>query len=498
MTDMEIKDNEARASELLDREWLMLVGGELVDGISGRTFETRNPATGALLGFVPFAEADDVERAVVVADEAFKSWRRTSVMDRVRYVNEMITVLRENTSDLGLLDAIDNGSPVTAMTRDVQLACEVMGYYTSTATEVKGVTVPATAQHLHLTLREPFGVVGRIVPYNHPLLFVATKIVPPVLMGNTVIMKGPEQAPISSLYLAQLIKDIFPPGVVNILAGDGPITGDAIVRHPKVKRIAFTGSVETGMRVQRSAAEASVKKVSLELGGKNALIVLPDADLDAAVPGAVLGMNFHWSQSQSCGSTSRLFLHEDIHDVFLARLKEEVEKLHLGNPIDPRTEMGCIVSAAQYDKVISFIEDSKAQGAVLVTGGGKPSGECFEKGLFIAPTVFAEVRDDMRIAVEEIFGPVLSVFKWRDEEEVLRRANDVSYGLTGSIWTKNLDAAIRFARELETGFVWVNGSSYHFPGVPFGGHKNSGTDYEDSIDELYSFTEIKSINFMTT
>lgn len=486
--------NEKRANELLDRHWRMLIGGELVSARSGKTFDTVNPASGVTLATVPFAQAEDVQLAYDCASAAQRDWKEVPVVERVSCVRHMIEVLSANASDLGLLDAINGGNPVSGMSGDVFAAISKIDYYASIVREIKGVTTTSSSGDLSLSICEPYGVVGRITPFNHPLLFVAASLVPPVLMGNAVILKGPEQAPLSQLLLGELIRDVFPRGVVNLVTGDGPITGDAIVRHPHIKKISFTGSAATGMRIQRSAAEVAVKKISMELGGKNACIVLPDADLDRAVPGAVRAMNFGWS-SQSCSSLSRLFLHESLHDNFLDRAAGIASRIRIGNPIDPDTEMGCLVSQTQYDKVIAYIESAISEGARLITGGGKPTGAEFSSGTFVSPTIFANVTEDMRIANEEIFGPVLSVFKWTDEAEVLRMANSVNYGLTGSVWTENLDSALRVARALDTGYVWINGAAGITRGVPFGGRKNSGIDYETSIDELMGFAQYKGIAY---
>ncbi|MEW6471027.1 MAG: aldehyde dehydrogenase family protein [Actinomycetota bacterium] len=494
MGDRSLHDNQLRTKELLERPWRMLVGGELVASQNGTTFETANPATGEPLAVVPFAGASDVDRAVTCAETAFPAWRNVPVVERSRLVHELVARLQASAADLGLLDAVDSGNPVTAMVRDVELSAALSTYMAGAALEVKGTTVPASAEHLHLTIREPYGVVGRIIAYNHPILFASHKIVPPLLMGNTVVLKAPEQAPLAPLLLGELIREVFPPGVVNIVTGDGPTTGDALVRHPRVKRIALIGGVDTGMRIQHAAAEVAVKRVSLELGGKNAMIVLPDADLDAAVTGAVAGMNFSWSQGQSCGSTSRLFLHDSIHDAFVERLVDRVGQLRIGDPLDPDTEMGCLISPEHHDRVMGYVASGLEEGAHLATGGRPPAGEIFARGCFLAPTVFTGVTDGMRIAREEIFGPVLCVLRWHDVDEVVRRANGLQFGLTAAIWTRDVDAALRMARAVDAGYVWINGSSRHFPGVPFGGHRNSGTDSEESIDELLSFTEQKSIN----
>ena len=496
MSLQELRTNEARVKEILDRPWKMLIGGKLKEAQGRESFDTFSPATGEFLAAVPFAQREDVNQAVEAAEKAFLTWRDQSVAERVQIVRNFISILKENAKDLGLLDAIDGGSPVTAMIGDVHLACMMLEYACNAAGEVKGQTIPASSSNWHITRREPYGVVARIIPFNHPLLFAAAKIGAPLVTGNTVVLKLPEQAPLSALYMGELIKDIFPPGVINILTGDGATTGDALVRHPRVKRIALTGSVETGQLIQRSAAEVMIKHVSLELGGKNPMIVFPDADLDKAVEGAAKGMNFHWSQGQSCGSTSRLFLHKDIHDEFVEKLKKRVEKIRIGHPLDPDTEMACVVSKAQYDKVHRYIQLGKEQGGVCITGGNKPEGEQFESGYFIRPTIFTQITNDMRIAQEEIFGPVLSVLKWEDEEQVIKEANDISYGLTAAVWTKDINKAFRTINRMEAGFTWINGSSSHFMGVPFSGYKNSGVDGEEGIEELYSYTQLKTVNIM--
>lgn len=485
---------EERLGSLLDREWGMLIGGEVVGAAGGETVEARSPADGRFLARVPFAQREDVNRAVAAAKQAFPAWKKTPWVERAAKVRELIGALRGHAEELGILDAIDCGNPVKAMIGDVGMACGGLEYISGVAMEVKGQTLPSMGDNWLLTRREPYGVVGRIVPYNHPILFMAWKIGAPVMTGNTLVIKGPEQAPLSSLYLSEIVKEVFPPGVVNIICGDGPTTGDALVRHPEVKRIALIGSVETGQRIQAAAAEAGVKHVSLELGGKNPMIVFPDADLDKAVEAAAFGMNFHWCQGQSCGSTSRLFLHEEIHDEVLERLVERVGRVRIGHPLDPESEMGSLVSEAHYEKVMSYVELGKQEGAKLVCGGKKPEGETFEKGYFVAPTIFDGVTMEMRLANEEIFGPVLSVLKWSDREQVIEEANAVEYGLTGAVWTRDIQTAFEVADRLDTGYVWINGSGSHFLGAPFSGHKNSGTDSEEGIEELYSYTQSKTVS----
>lgn len=493
MISVKQKENEDRAKELLNRQFKMLIGGELTGAIAGETFDSFSPATGELLAAVPFAQKSDVDRAVEAAEKAFPSWKKTPISERVKLFRKLIDKLQANALDLAIIDSIDSGNSVSMALGDVQLSCHTLEYYCGAVLELKGSNIPGSGKHWHITRREPYGVVGRIIPFNHPLMFTATKMAAPILAGNTLVLKVPEQDSLSPLFIAELIKDIFPPGVVNILSGDGATTGDSIVRHPKIKRISLIGSVETGRRIQKAAAEVAIKHVSLELGGKNAMIVFPDVDLDAAVAGAVKGMNFAW-QGQSCGSTSRLFLHKDIHDHFVAKLKERIEEIRIGHPLNPETQMGCVISERQYEKVKYYIQLGKEQGAECITGGDKPAGKEFENGYFIRPTVFTGVTSDMRIFKEEIFGPVLSIIKWEDEDEVLRQANSVEYGLTGAVWTKDINKAFHVVEQLEAGFTWINGTSMHFSGVPFSGYKNSGVDSEEGIEELYSYTQLKTVN----
>lgn len=485
---------EEKLKSLLDREWGMLIGGETVKALGGESFESRSPADQRYLGNAPFAQKEDVDRAVGAAKAAFPSWKKTPLVERAARVRELTRVLRENAEELGILDAIDCGNPVKAMIGDVGMACGGLEYIAGVAMEVKGQTLPSMNANWLLTRREPYGVVGKIVPYNHPILFMAWKIGAPVMTGNTLVIKSPDQAPLSSLYMSEIIKDVFPPGVVNIVCGDGPTTGDALVRHPDVKRIALIGSVETGQRIQASAAEVGVKHVSLELGGKNPMIVFPDADIDRVVEAAAFGMNYHWCQGQSCGSTSRLFLHEDIHDEVMEKLAKRLKNIHIGHPLDPETEMGCLVDEKQHEKVTGYIEIGKQEGAKLAYGGGRPEGEIFESGYFVEPTVFDDVTMEMRLANEEIFGPVLSVLRWSDKEKVIEEANAVEYGLTGAVWTRDIQNAFEVADRLDTGYVWINGSGSHFLGAPFSGHKNSGTDSEEGIEELYSYTQTKTVS----
>ncbi|MGG0718405.1 aldehyde dehydrogenase family protein [Robertmurraya massiliosenegalensis] len=488
-------ENKVRVQKLLNRPWEMLINGEFVSAKSGQTIETYNPATQELLATVPFAQNEDIEDAYHAAFEAFEKWRNVPVTERVKFIYRIIDILKEHKEDLALIDALNSGNPLQGMLKDVDIACDSMAYLAGTALDVKGQTFPSTEGNWHFTTREPYGVVARIVPYNHPLMFAATKIVAPIVMGNTVILKAPDQDPLACMYFAELINKILPAGVINIITGDGPITGNALVQHPHIKRISLIGSVSTGMRIQEAAAQTAVKHISLELGGKNPMIVFPDADIDGAVDGVFNGMNFCSVQGQSCGSTSRLFIHEYIHDEFVQKLIAKMESnIKLGMPIDPSTTMGCLVSKSQYDKVNYYISLGKEEGAKLIYGGHHPSLPELKNGYFVEPTIFDGVDSSMRIAQEEVFGPVLSIIKWNEEEEVLNQANSTEFGLTASLWTNDIKKAVRFSREIQSGVIWINQSSRHYVGLPFSGYKNSGLDSEESIEELYSYTQIKTVN----
>jgi betaine-aldehyde dehydrogenase len=388
---------------------------------------------------------------------------------------------------------LDNGSPIREMRNDAHLAVMQMRYFAGLALQLRGETIPTGHGRLNYTLREPFGVVGRIIPFNHPLMFAAGKLAAPLVAGNTVVLKPSEHTSLSALRLADLIVEALPAGVANVVTGFGAEAGDALVAHPHVRRLAFIGSVETGLAIQRRAAERVVKTVTLELGGKNPIAVFPDADLEQAIDGAVRGMNFTW-QGQSCGSTSRLLVHELLHEDFVEQLAARMEALRSGPPTDVSTDTGAIVHRRQYDKVLSYLELGRAEGARLVVGGGPAEEAELKGGMFLRPTLFDGVRPDSRLAQEEIFGPVLAVMPFGDYDEAIAIANSVGYGLTASVFTRDLSIAHRFARDVEAGYVWVNDSSRHFAGAPYGGVKNSGVGREEGFEELASYTEPKNVN----
>src|SRR5215470_3948819 len=466
-------------------------GGRWLEPKSGRYAQQANPGTGDSLGQVADSAAEDIDAAVRAAKAAFAEWRRVPPLERARMLRGIARVLRENAGELAMIDAADCGNPVAEMINDANVAAAQIEFFAGLVTEMKGDSIPMGPDRLNFTVREPLGVVGRIIPFNHPFMFCAGKSAAPLAAGNTIVIKPPEQAPLSSLRLAELVDGLLPPGVFNVVPG-GRDVGAALASHRDVAKIALIGSVPTGKAVMRAAAD-TLKGVLLELGGKNALIAYPDADPDAVAAGVVGGMNFTWC-GQSCGSTSRAFIHEKIHDAVIAHIKTKILRWKPGIPTDPATTMGAIISKAQFDRVMGYIDSAKNEGARLITGGGRPADPALAKGLYIEPTVFAGVTPSMKIAREEIFGPVVGVFRWSDEATMLEQVNAVEYGLTASIWTNDLGTAHRAAMKIEAGFIWINDVSKHFLGTPFGGYKQSGIGREECLDELLSFTQEKNIN----
>jgi betaine-aldehyde dehydrogenase len=378
------------------------------------------------------------------------------------------------------------------MLYDVDISVGYMDYFAGLVTEIKGSTIPIAPGVLNYTLREPLGVVARIGAFNHPLLFVGGKVAAPLAAGNTIIIKPADQTPLSALRIAELWHGVFPPGVFNVVTG-GRDAGAALAAHPRVAKIGFIGSVGAGRAVMQSAS-ATLKALTLELGGKNALIACRDASPAEVAEGVVRGMNFRYVTGQSCNSTSRVFLHDAIHDAALPEIVRKVSEIRIGLPTDRDAEMGCLSSKAQFDKTMSYIRLGQEEGARLVYGGTRPDDPRLANGHFVMPTVFADVTDGMRIAREEIFGPVVSILRWSDEDDLVKRVNALDYGLTASIWTHDLDLAHRLASRVEAGYVWINNASIHHVGVPFGGYKQSGIGREESIDELLACTQVKNVS----
>ena len=458
---------------------------------TGGTAANVSPSTGQELGSFAVAGAEDVDRAVAAARAGFAEWRRVAPLERARVLREMARRLAAHRDELAWIDAVNGGSPVRELRNDVDTAVAQLDFFAGLVTEMKGSSIPMGPDVMNFSVREPLGVVGRIIPFNHPFMFCAGKSAAPLAAGNTIVMKPPEQAPLSSLRLTELIDGILPPGVFNLVTG-GKEAGSALASHPDVAMIALIGSVPTGRAVMRAASD-TVKPVMLELGGKNALIAYPDADPDDVAGGVIGGMNFTWC-GQSCGSTSRAFVHAKIYDAVIERVRAKAAHYKPGIPTDPATTMGAIISKTQYERVLGFIDSAKKEGATLVYGGAPPKDPKLAKGYFIEPTLFADVTPDMRIAREEIFGPVLSIFKWSDEATMLKQVNSVEYGLTASIWTNDLSTAMHAAKTVQSGFVWVNEVSKHFLGVPFGGYKQSGIGRENHRMMLGHFQPSKQIS----
>ena len=468
----------------------LYIGGRWISPVEGQSFASINPSNMEKLADVPSAGGADVDRAAEAAKAAFSEWSRVPIKERARCLQRLANAIEENADELALLDAVDSGNAIVGMRDDMIWTVDWLRYCAALVSEIKGETFSQGDRHLNLTRRQPFGVVAKINPFNHPFRFCAEKAAAPLAAGNTVVIKGSEQAPLSSLRLGELCDGIFPAGVVNIITGGGEI-GAALVRHPHVRRIGFVGSVPTGRAIAQEAA-AALKRVSLELGGKNPIVIFPDADPRKAAMAAIKGMNMN-RQGQSCSSTSRVFVHSSLHKSVVAELVSLAEALPVGVPWLKQNAVGPIVSQRQFERIMGFIESAKEEGAELLTGGGKPADPSLSAGLFIAPTVFDKVTPAMRIGHEEIFGPVMSVMVWDDYEEMLTRVNGIEYGLTAAIVTNDLAKAMETAERVEAGYVWIN-SSGRYIGAPYGGWKQSGIGEEECFDEIISYTQVKNIN----
>ena len=479
------------ADDLLRRDFRMLIGGELVEASDGATLETVNPATGEVLPPVPNAGSTDVERAVAAARTAQPKWQGLPFRERHDMIRGLTEVLRRRADEFGLLDTLNTGNVYSAMRRDAVNGAEMIEYFAAAAHEIKG-EVTHLDDHLHYTRREPYGVVLRLLPFNHPIASLATALAAPLLTGNTIIMKPSPHSPLSALAFGAAVRDRLPPGVLNIVIGDNERASAPLICHPGVDRIALIGSVEAGKAVMRMAADRLVP-LTLELGGKNPLIVFPDADIERAVDVAVAGMNFLW-QAHSCGSTSRVLVHKSTEGVFVERLAERVSRIKVAMPMEADAEMGAISFKALYDRCLGYVASGCDEGARLVTGGTRPADPALARGFFMRPAVFSHARPQMRIAREEIFGPIMTVIAWDDYDAMLEVANGLFYGLTAVIMTNDLNVAHRTAEALQVGYVEINGPVSFALGSPFGGFKQSGVGREGSLDELLGYTQIKSIN----
>jgi betaine-aldehyde dehydrogenase len=470
----------------------MLIGGKWVQATEGETLESWCPATGELIATIPSAGPADVDSAVRAASTAFTStWNDTSPRQRADVLFELADRLERDTDRLAMIDVVDNGSTLRKMRADIAAGVNLMRTYAGLIPTIGGRTIPLDSNTFNYTVREPWGVVGVLMPFNHPFMFAAQVVGSVLAAGNTLVFKPSEFTSLSTLEVGKAAEDLLPPGVLNIVTGSGTGAGAPLVRHPKVDKIHFKGSLPTGRLVLAGGAD-TVKPVTLEMGGKNPFIVYPDADLERAVEGAVIGMNFV-HQGQSCGSSTRIFVHADLYDEFRDRLVARVEALYPSLPWDEKADMGSIVSRPQYERVLRLIGEAVNDGAKLLTGGSVVDREDLRDGFYIQPTVFEQAGHDSALVQEEIFGPVTCLFRWEDEEEVIRLANDVVYGLTASVWTKDLDTAHRTARRLQAGLVWINDHNRRPALTPFGGYKQSGIGKERAMDELQTYTHEKSV-----
>ena len=470
------------------RQTGILIGDEWRPSVSGKTFQTINPATEEVICEVAEGDKEDVDLAVHAARAAFESgsWSRMDARDRGRLLMKLADLMETNLDELAALETLDNGKPINdARAADLPLAIDCLRYYAGWADKIHGDTIPVRGDHFCYTRREPIGVCGQIIPWNFPILMTAWKWGPALATGNTVVMKPAEQTPLTCLRLGELALEAgFPPGVINIVPGYGPTAGAAIVKHHLVDKVAFTGSTET----ERIMADASLtKRITLELGGKSPNIVFADADLDAAIAGAEFGLFFN--QGQCCCAGSRLFVEEAIHEEFVERLVARAGQRVLGNPFDNETTQGPQVDKEQFDKIMGYIDSGNSQGARCMSGGHRRGN----RGFFIEPTIFTDVDDSMKIAQEEIFGPVLSILKFSNVEEVIKRANNTNFGLAAAVWTSDVKKAHRVSHALRAGTVWVNCYDVFDAAAPFGGFKQSGIGRELGEAGLANYTEMKTV-----
>ena len=468
----------------------LFINGRWVDSVSGKTFDTLNPATEKVITSVAEGDSADIDLAVAAAREAFENgpWKKTDARDRGRILLKIAGLIERNKDELALLDTLDNGKPINETTNaDIPLVIDCFLYYAGWADKIHGETIPVRGDFFNYTLREPVGVVGQIIPWNFPLLMAAWKIAPALACGNTIVLKPAEQTPLSALRLGEICQEAgLPDGVLNIVTGYGPTAGAALAEHMDVDKIAFTGGSATG-RIIMQAASKNLKRISLELGGKSPNIVFADSDIDSAVAGAMTGIFFN--QGEVCCAGSRLFIEKSIHEEFIDKLSNKAANMRVGNPEDTGTQMGAQVSKEQFDKILGYIETGKQEGAKLVTGGER----CGERGYFIMPTIFDAVDNNMRIAKEEIFGPVVSAITFDDVDEVVRQGNLSVYGLAAAVWTKDIKKAHRLARDLKAGTIWINTYNAFDAASPFGGFKQSGFGRELGVHALELYTHVKSV-----
>jgi acyl-CoA reductase-like NAD-dependent aldehyde dehydrogenase len=470
----------------------LIIDGQAVDAQSGRTFQTINPATEEPICAVAEAGPEDVDRAVQAARKAFESgpWPSMRPAERQRLLWKLGDLILEHADELARLETLDNGKPIFESRQiDVPMVANCFHYFAGWATKLAGETLPVNPSFFTYTLREPLGVVGAIIPWNFPMIMVGWKAAPALATGNCVVLKPAELTPLTAIRIGELALEAgLPPGVFNVVPGKGTVAGEAMVAHPGVDKITFTGSTEVGRHIMKKCADG-MKKVTLELGGKSPNIVFADADLDAAVRGATNGI--FYGKGEVCAAGSRLLVEASIHDAFVAKLAERSAKIQPGDPLDPKTRLGALVSAAQMNKVLGYVETGTREGAKLVAGGKRAPVQ--GKGFFVQATVLDQVENQMKVAQEEIFGPVLSVIRFEGVDDAVRKANDIVYGLAAGIWTRDVKNAHAVARRLQAGTVWINAYNFYDAAMPFGGYKASGFGRDLGPDSLREYTQVKSV-----
>jgi aldehyde dehydrogenase (NAD+) len=472
----------------------MLIDGKWLEAASGKTFETINPSTGQVLASVAEGDAEDIDRAVAAARRAFNGpWSKAKPFERQALLLKLADLVEKHFDELAALDTLDMGAPISRTRNNRLRALGMLRYYAGQATAIHGETIQNSlpGEYASFTLKEPVGVVGAIIPWNGPLTATIWKIGPALATGCTVVLKPAEEAPLTPLRLAELCQEAgVPPGVVNVVPGYGETAGAALARHPDVDKVAFTGSHLTGQKIVEASA-GNLKRVSLELGGKSPDIVFADANLDAAVPGA--GMAVFANSGQICSAGTRLFVERKIYDEFTAKVAAYGKSLQVGNSADPATQVGPLVSVEQLDRVTGYLAIGRQEGAQPLSGGERLTEGALSKGYFVPPTVFANVNDGMRIAQEEIFGPVISAIPFTDIEEVIERANKTSFGLGSGLWTQDVSKAHKLARSIRAGSVWINCYQAMDPAVPFGGYKMSGYGRESGKQHVDEYLNVKSV-----